>query len=268
MRNAAPSLRLATVFVFGVLLLLIATRAGAQESTGAEFTTAQRDDAQQAAEVQQQAQDPEEEPQEDPQAVQQAEEDPVEEDPVEADPATEESGSEPLPTGTAATGSNPDSPSDTPVLITIQAESCTVDEGASVTLADVDGTEAIFTDGERGVEIASTESEVTIEGPTGDYIGNHATFETSDESFDTDGDYTVVTSTGVTCATTSTEVNADEAQYVEEEVEEKEVVINVPDKKRLAKTGGMPLPGTALLALALVGTGYSVLRFAIRRDDF
>lgn len=264
MQNAAPSVRLATVFVFGVLLLLIATRAGAQESTGAEFTTAQRDDAQQAAEVQQQAQDPEEESQD---VQPQANEDPAE-DPVEADPAAEESGSEPLPTGTAATGSNPDSPSDTPVLITIQAESCTVDEGASVTLADVDGTEAIFTDGERGVEIASTESEVTIEGPTGDYIGNHATFETSDESFDTDGDYTVVTSTGVTCAATSTEVNADEAQYVEEEVEEKEVVINIPDKKKLAKTGGMPLPGTALLALALVGTGYSVLRFAIRRDDF
>lgn len=44
-------------------------------------------------------------------------------------------------------------------------------------------------------------------------------------------------------------------------------VINVPDKKRLAKTGGVPLPAVALLALALVGTGLSVLRHAVRRDD-
>ena len=44
-------------------------------------------------------------------------------------------------------------------------------------------------------------------------------------------------------------------------------IINVPNKKRLAKTGGMPLPGVALLAFALVGTGLSVLRHAVRRDD-
>ncbi len=40
----------------------------------------------------------------------------------------------------------------------------------------------------------------------------------------------------------------------------------IPDKKVLAATGGMPLPGTAFLALALIGTGLSVLRFGIRRD--
>ncbi|HSL01507.1 MAG TPA: hypothetical protein VK869_14325 [Rubrobacteraceae bacterium] len=44
-------------------------------------------------------------------------------------------------------------------------------------------------------------------------------------------------------------------------------VINVPNKKRLAKTGGMPLPGVALLAFALVGSGLSVFRHAVRRDD-
>lgn len=40
----------------------------------------------------------------------------------------------------------------------------------------------------------------------------------------------------------------------------------IPDKKVLAATGGIGLPGTAFLALALVGTGLSVLRFGMRRD--
>jgi cytoskeletal protein RodZ len=44
-------------------------------------------------------------------------------------------------------------------------------------------------------------------------------------------------------------------------------IINVPNKKRLAKTGGMPLPAVALLAFALVGSGLSVFRHAVRRDD-
>ena len=258
MQNAAPSVRLATVFVLGVLLLLIASRAWAQESTGEEFTTAQRENAQQAEEVQPQAEeDPQDVSQEDPQEIQpQAEE----------DPAAEDSGSEPLPTGTTATGSNPDNTSAPPDVVTIQAESCTVDEGASVTLADVDGTEAIFADGEQGIEITSTERELTIKGPNDENLSDHATFETTDQSFDTDGDYTVVTSTGVTCVATSADAaNADDAQYDEEKVEED--VIKIPDKKRLTKTGGMPLPGTVFLALALIGAGYSVLRFAMRRDD-
>lgn len=40
----------------------------------------------------------------------------------------------------------------------------------------------------------------------------------------------------------------------------------IPDKKVLAATGGIALPGTAFLALALIGTGLSMLRFGIRRD--
>jgi hypothetical protein len=40
----------------------------------------------------------------------------------------------------------------------------------------------------------------------------------------------------------------------------------IPDKKVLAATGGTPLPGIAFLALALIGTGLSVLRFGIPRD--
>lgn len=47
----------------------------------------------------------------------------------------------------------------------------------------------------------------------------------------------------------------------------REDIINVPNKKRLAKTGGMPLPAVALLSLALVGSGLSVFRHAVRRDN-
>jgi hypothetical protein len=78
-------------------------------------------------------------------------------------------------------------------------ERCTVPEGASITVEDGDGTEARFVDGSRGIEITGTQDEVTIEGPPGDFIGNHAV-STSDPGFDTDGDYTVVTSSGISCA--------------------------------------------------------------------
>jgi hypothetical protein len=103
-----------------------------------------------------------------------------------------------IPPGTAANGSNPENPSDNPTLITIAASGCTVAAGASITLEDGDGTRAIFTDGERGITIISQDGRPRIEGPPGDFIGNHAKFPTSDKSFDTDGDYAVVSSTGVT----------------------------------------------------------------------
>ena len=51
----------------------------------------------------------------------------------------------PLP-GTSAQGTNPDSPSSPPDLVTISAEGCTVSEGASITLEDPDGTQALFID--------------------------------------------------------------------------------------------------------------------------
>ena len=103
-----------------------------------------------------------------------------------------------IPPGTAANGSNPDNPSDPPNIVTIAASGCTVAAGASITLEDGDGTRAIFTDGDRGITIISQDGRPRIEGPPGDFIGNHARFPTSDESFDTDGDYSVVSSTGVT----------------------------------------------------------------------
>jgi hypothetical protein len=40
----------------------------------------------------------------------------------------------------------------------------------------------------------------------------------------------------------------------------------IPNRGRLAATGGVPLVGVAFLALASVGLGLSILRFAIRRD--
>ena len=77
-------------------------------------------------------------------------------------------------TGTPAQGTNPDSPSSPPDLVTIAAQGCTVSEGASITLEDPDGTQAQFVDGQLEIEITSTGAQITIVGPNNDYIGNHA----------------------------------------------------------------------------------------------
>jgi hypothetical protein len=50
-------------------------------------------------------------------------------------------------------------------------------------------------------------------------------------------------------------------------VEERVIKETIPKNKgRLAATGGVPLTGAAVLGLASVGLGVSILRFAIRRD--
>jgi hypothetical protein len=103
----------------------------------------------------------------------------------------------PLP-GTPAQGTNPDSPSSPPDLVTIAAVGCTVSEGASITLEDQDGTQARFVDGQLGIEITSTGGQITMVGPDNDYIGDHAV-SSSDPGFDTDGDYAVVATTGIAC---------------------------------------------------------------------
>jgi hypothetical protein len=103
----------------------------------------------------------------------------------------------PLP-GTSAQGSNPDSPSSPPDLVTIAAQGCTVSEGASITLEDPDGTQAQFVDGQLGIEITSTSEQLSIVGPDNDYIGNHAV-SSSDPGFDTAGDYAVVSTAGIAC---------------------------------------------------------------------
>jgi hypothetical protein len=200
-----------------------------------------------------------------------------------------------IPNGTPAPGTNPDHPNSPPNLITIGVEDCTVSGGASITVEDGDGTEARFVDGSRAIEIIGTQDEVTIEGPPGDFIGDHAV-STSDPGFDTDGDYTVVRSTGITCKNEgggggnnnrhdhnrhdhnrhhhnrfhhnrhNNNNNAVHKQY-ESTVEETVIKETIPNKGQLAGTGGMPLAGVALLSLAIVGVGVSILRSAIRRGS-
>ena len=61
--------------------------------------------------------------------------------------------------------------------------------------------------------------------------------------------------------------NAAHDQYTSHRTLENAVIKEtIPNKGLLANTGGMPLAGVALLALAMVGLGISVLRSAIRRD--
>jgi hypothetical protein len=104
-----------------------------------------------------------------------------------------------IPPGTAATGVDTDNNNSPPDLIDVAASDCTVSPGASITVEDGDGTQAIFTDQQREITISAQDGSPTIVGPTGDYIGDHATFPDADTAFDTDGDYTVVSSTGITC---------------------------------------------------------------------
>src|SRR5215203_1091490 len=88
--------------------------------------------------------------------------------------------------GTPAQGTNPNSPSSPPDVVTIAAQGCTVSEGASITLEDPDGTQAQFVDGQLGIEITSTSEQISIVGPDNDYIGDYA-FSSSDPGFDTAG---------------------------------------------------------------------------------
>ena len=117
-----------------------------------------------------------------------------------ADPTTpaqaQQPGSGP-PAGTPATGTNPDNPAGNPDLITIPTVGCDVSPGASVTVEDGDGTTASFVNGQGGITITSTGSELEVEGPNDQNMGDLV--ETSDPGFDTDGDYTVVSTTGISC---------------------------------------------------------------------
>jgi Tfp pilus assembly protein FimT len=205
-----------------------------------------------------------------------------------------------IPSGTAATGiGNP------PDEVRINVRNCTVSNGASITLEDIDGTEALFRDGEREIDIFDSSAEVRIEGPANQFIGNHALISPSNEDFSQNGDYDVVTSQNITCRHDGNNNNnnnnnrnrrhhdrdrnrhhhrhhdrdrhhnrfgrgdfgrgAAHEQYTRI-VEEKVIRETVPNKGTLANTGGMPLTGAAFLALASVGLGVSILRFAIRRD--
>ena len=167
-----------------------------------------------------------------------------------------------IPPGTAANGSNPENPSDNPTLITIAASGCTVAAGASITLEDGDGTRAIFTDGERGITIISQDGRPRIEGPPGDFIGNHAKFPTSDKSFNTDGDYAVVSSTGVTDCEGG-DAGPAQDQYDPGEVDNPgDTVPNTSSETQMPDTGGPPylVLGALLLMFAALLVGRGVLR--------
>ena len=84
-------------------------------------------------------------------------------------------------------------------LVLVAADDCTVSPGASITLEDGDGTQARFVDGELEVTISEQDGSPKIEGPVDDFIGDHATFPDADTAFDTDDDYSVVASSGITC---------------------------------------------------------------------
>ena len=164
-----------------------------------------------------------------------------------------------IPPGTAATGVDTDNTNSPPDLIEVAASDCTVSPGASITLEDGDGTRAVFTDQQRGITISAQDGSPTIVGPTGDYIGDHATFPDADTAFDTDGDYRVVASTGVACGGGGA---ADE-QYKPGPVNDpKGVMPETVVVRKVPKTGGPPyiaLAAVALLSVALIA-GRAFLR--------
>ena len=159
-----------------------------------------------------------------------------------------------IPPGTAATGVDTDNTNSPPDLIEVAASDCTVSPGASITLEDGDGTRAVFTDQQQGITISATNGRPTIVGPPGDYIGDHATFPDTDTAFDTDGDYSVVTSTGITCGGGGT--TAADDQYGPGPVDNPKGVL--PDTvvvRKVPETGGPPyiaLAAVALLSVALI----------------
>ncbi len=113
-------------------------------------------------------------------------------------------GAEEIPVGTPAAGQDTDNTNSPPDLIVVSANDCTVaadDSAVSITVEDRDGTSARFVDGQKAVTITASNGRPQIQGPAADLIGEHAV-STSDPGFETDGDYTVASSEGVTCART------------------------------------------------------------------
>lgn len=172
-----------------------------------------------------------------------------------------------IPPGTAANGVDTDNNNSPPDVIVVAASGCTVAAGASITLEDGDGTQAIFTDGDRAITIISQDGRPRIEGPPGDFIGDHASFPTSDEAFDTDGDYSVVSSTGVT-GCTGGNAGGDDTGPVQDQYDPGDVsnpsdtVPNTSSKMPIPDTGGPPYLalGALLLMVAALLVGRSVLR--------
>jgi hypothetical protein len=166
-----------------------------------------------------------------------------------------------IPPGTAATGVDTDNTNSPPDLIEVAASDCTVSPGASITLEDGDGTRAVFTDQQLGITISAPNGRPTIGGPTADYIGDHATFPDADTAFDTDGDYSVVSSTGVSCGGGGT--TPADVQYKPGPVDNpKGVMPETVVVRKVPRTGGPPyiaMGAVALLSVALIA-GRAILR--------
>jgi len=183
-----------------------------------------------------------------------------------------------IPPGTAANGVDTDNNNSPPDVILVEADACTVSQGASITVEDGDGTQAIFTDQQREITISAEDDGVLrIEGPVDDFIGDHATFPDADTAFDTDGDYSVVSSTGITCEggdapDDATSPPDDKFAPVDDQYKPgdqpgdvdnpKDVVPGTDAGKEIPNTGGPPyivLAAVALLSGALIA-GHSILR--------
>lgn len=167
-----------------------------------------------------------------------------------------------IPPGTAATGVDTDNTNSPPDLIEVAASDCTVSPGASITLEDGDGTRAVFTDQQRAITISAPNGRPTIVGPPADYIGDHATFPDVDTAFDTDGDYRVVTSTGVTCGGGGATAADDQYNKPGPVNDPKGVMPETVVVREVPKTGGPPyiaLAAVTLLSVALIA-GRAVLR--------
>ena len=167
-----------------------------------------------------------------------------------------------IPPGTPANGVDTQNNNRPPDVIPVAADDCTVSPGASITLEDGDGTQATFTDGERGITISDQNGRPKIEGPSDDFVGDdsHVTFPTDDTSFDTDGDYTVVSSTGITgCRGGSASPTQDQYGDVDDP---KDVVPDTAAEKKMPPTGGPPLIAVGVLVLlsAAVVVGRGILR--------
>ena len=173
-----------------------------------------------------------------------------------------------IPPGTPANGSNPDNRSGNPDIVTIASEGCRVAEGASVTLQDDENeTRAIFTDNEQGIEIFDVDGRVRIKGPNDDLLSDRARFpDAGDTSFSTNGNYKVVSSTGITGCRGGGAGPAD-AQYDQYQKADgvdsaKDVIPETIKVKKVPDTGGPPyiaLGALVLLSVSVV-VGGRILR--------
>jgi hypothetical protein len=115
--------------------------------------------------------------------------------------AQQPSSGPPADTPAPGTDTNGDTTRD---IATIAANNCRVSPGASVTLSDYDGTRARFVDGRLGINITATENELTIQGPPDESLEQNAVETFPDTSFFNDGDWTVVSTTGIACQSAGT----------------------------------------------------------------